>query len=97
MLPSPSRSLHRHPSKAWAKPSTLAPAPPQPRQTLDLPFPIWWQLRARHTGNAARLGLPGKGIGMQRRGPTQPREDRMQASACAVHPHSLPVSSGSPV
>lgn len=68
---------------------------PQPRQTLDLPFPVWWQLRARHTGNAAGLGLPRKGIGMQRRGPTQPREDRMQASACAAHPHSLPVSAGS--
>lgn len=96
MFPSPSCSLHGHPSKAWAKPSTFPPAPPT-QTNPGLALPVWWQLRARHTGNAAGLGLPGKGIGMQRRGPTQPREDRMQASARAAYPHSLPVSAGSPV
>lgn len=38
MFPSPSCSLHGHPSKAWAKPSTLAPAPPtQTNPGLALP------------------------------------------------------------
>lgn len=92
-VPRLSCSLYGHPRKAWAKPSLAS----SPQTNLGLPFPIWWQLRARHTGNAACLGLPGKGRRMQREGSHQPlgRQHAGLSPSCPSPP--LPVSAGSPV
>ena len=53
-------SLARHTRHTGipAKHSLNYPLSP-PRPTLGFPFPVWWQLRAGHTGNAVGFGLRG--------------------------------------